>query len=76
MNILTLTERNGTTTRIPIGVDAIALEMADFFKYAIELDVALDEAENLDDVSELEKTRADYLMKEWREHSNPLTVVK
>jgi len=76
MNILTLTERDGTATRIPIGVDAITTNVAHFFKYVIELDVTLDEAEDLVDVSELEKMRADNLMREWREHSNPLMVVR
>ena len=77
MNLLTITEEDGTATRLSVGADNIALEVAYFYRKIIKLDVSI---ENVDTTPKLEdeeeQARADRYMNEWRMFGKDLIAVK
>ena len=77
MNLLTITEEDGTTTRLNVGADNIALEVAHFYKKIIKLGVSI---QNVDATPKLEneeeQARADRYMKEWRMFGKGLVRIK
>ena len=77
MILLTVMEGNGVITRVPVGVDAIAIQMAMYFQDDIGLEVELDKVENpiAIAIDEQERQRAEYLKSEWRCFGNPLMAV-
>ena len=77
MILLTVTEGNGVMTRVSVGVDAIAIQMAMYFQDEIGLEVELDRVENSIAIAldEQEEQRAEYLKSEWRCFGNPLMAV-
>ncbi len=76
MKLLTLTEKDGTSTRINVPVDGIAGEMVSFFGQVIQIGVKLENAETpavIDDPKELQ--RGDFIMKEWQHFGLKPTLV-
>jgi len=79
MILLTLTEGDGITTHLSIGVDPIAVKMGDFFENVIGLEVEYDKIDSvyLPTVRNQEESqRAEYLIREWRKYDSHLMVVK
>jgi len=76
MILLTLTEGDGTATRIPIGVFEIACSMAAFFQ-DLGLGTAMIKLEDgvSVDRSQTEMNTATLFMAEWRKFGNVLTAV-
>ncbi len=76
MKLLTLTEKDGTTTRINVPVDGIAYGMVTFFGQVIQIGIKLENAEApvvIDDPKEVQ--RGDFIMKEWQHYGlKPLLV--
>ena len=75
MILLTVTEGNGVMTRVPVGVNAIALQMAIYFQDEAGLEVELDNVETFTVTDDQEEQRANYLRSEWRCFGNPLMAV-
>jgi hypothetical protein len=75
MILLTVTEGNGVITRVPVGVNAIALQMSIYFQDEAGLEVELDNVENFIVTDDQEEQRANYLRSEWRCFGNPLKAV-
>ena len=76
MKLVTLTEGDGTTTRINVPVDGIAYGMVSFFGQVVKLGVKLENVETpvvLDDPKELQ--RSEFIMKEWQHYGlKPMLV--
>jgi len=67
MKLLTLIENDGLTTRINVPVDGIAYEMVRFFNEAISINVLIENTEHHTEINSIEeRTRGDYIMKEWQ----------
>ena len=62
-------------TRVPVGVNAIALQMAIYFQDEAGLEVELDNVETFTVTDDQEEQRANYLRSEWRCFGNPLMAV-
>jgi len=77
MNLLTITEEDGTATRLTVGADNIALDVAHFYKKIMKLGVSI---QNVDTTPKLkdedEQARADRYMKEWRMYGKGLVRIK
>jgi len=76
MNLLTLIEGDGTKTRLSIGVDAIAFQMAVFFRKRNGMAAILETVEELVVTDREEAARANLYMHEWRSFDGVLTTVK
>jgi len=66
MNVLTVKEGYGTVTRIPVPVQAIALEMERFFRETAGLETNLEMNTDIDFEDSLEEERAKLYLNEWR----------
>lgn len=76
MKLLTLTEKDGTTTRINVPVDGIAAGMVSFFGQVIQIGVKLENAATpavIDDPKEVQ--RSEFIMKEWQHYGLKPTLV-
>ena len=77
MNILTIWEKDGGTTRIRIPVDAIAIDMARYFREEIELLTMLESTDEHLSLEGEEEERATLYLNEWRNfNTNKLSIVK
>jgi len=77
MILLTVTEGNNVITRVLVGVNPIAIQMAMYLQDEAGLEVELDNIENTIELNLdiQEQQRAEYLMSEWRIFGNPLRAV-
>jgi hypothetical protein len=76
MNLVTITEEDGTKTRMSIGADNVAVEVAHFYRKIIKLSATLENVDELVSTDEEEATRANRYMKEWRMFGKGLIAVK
>ena len=77
MNVLTIWEADGSITRIPVPVDAVAIEMARYFREEICLPVMLAEVPDSMEYDEEETERGKLYINEWRNFNEKrLSVVK
>lgn len=78
MNILTIWEDDGQTTRIVIPIDAIAIEMAGYFKNELGLATLLESQYPYPiKLDEEETERANLYVNEWRNFGGKkLSIVK
>jgi hypothetical protein len=76
MNLLTLIEGDGTKTRLSIGVDAIAFQMATFFRKRTGMAAILEAVEEPVITNVEEAARANLYMLEWRSFDKVLTAVE
>jgi len=75
MEILTIIEKDGTKTRVPVELEAIANEIANYFKDDIELVVERIKANRNIIIDENEKERAEKYITEWRSFGRNLRIV-
>lgn len=76
MNLVTLTEEDGTETRMVIGADNIAVEVAHFYRKIIKLSATLENVDEVVSIDEEESGRAERYMNEWRMFGKDLIAVK
>lgn len=77
MNVVTIWEEDGTKTRLSVGADNIAFEVATFYRKIIKLNVLLESGtEPIVVEDEAEIKRADRYMNEWRLFGKSLGTVK
>jgi len=76
MKLLTLTEKDGTMTRINVPVDGIAYGMVSFFGQVIQIGVKLEDVNTpavIEDPKEYQ--RSEFIMKEWQHYGlKPILV--
>lgn len=75
MEILTIIEKDGTKTRVPVELEAIANEIANYFKDDIELVVERIRTNRNIILDDNEKERADKYITEWRSFGRNLSIV-
>jgi len=75
MVLLKLAHPDGLFTRLSVGVDGIGHAMADFF-CDLGLGTSVTRIDRPVKVQESEAQRAEFFIKEWREHGKTLTAVK
>lgn len=75
MEILTIIEKDGTKTRVPVELEAIANEIANYFKDDIGLVVERIRTNRNIILDNNEKERADKYITEWRSFGRNLSIV-
>lgn len=75
MVLLKLAHPDGLFTRMSVGVDGIGHAMAAFF-FDLGLGTSVTQIDRPIKVQQSEAERAQFFMKEWREHGKTLTAVK